>query len=252
MCSAAHDGRRHGALDRSHPRSRDAAMSASVRNVLHMLAAIRSAAVFGIDAYDVCVEVDVAPGLPHWTLVGLPAGEVKESRERVSAALPNSGFALPPRRITVSLSPGDLKKAGTGFDLPIAVGLLVALGALTAESVEGISFLGELGLDGAVRGVRGVLSVARHLAAKPCVRALVLPPANVNEAGLVRSIRLIAPASLCELVNALQTGSFTHATAELRTTVLDDSADFADVVGQQNAKRALEIAAAGAHACLLV
>src|SRR5258705_12665043 len=95
-----------------------------------MLAAIRSAAVLGIDAYDVCVEIDVAPGLPYWTLVGLPAGEVKESRERVTAALANSGFALPPRRITVSLSPGDTRKAGTGFDLPIAIGLLVALGVV--------------------------------------------------------------------------------------------------------------------------
>src|SRR5215475_11680261 len=110
-----------------------------------MLAAIRSAAVLGIDAYDVCVEIDVAQGLPHWTIVGLPAGEVKESRERVSAALANSGFTVPPRRITVSLSPGDLRKAGTGFDLPIAVGLLVALGALPTECVSGFVFVGELG-----------------------------------------------------------------------------------------------------------
>src|ERR1700712_1124792 len=108
-----------------------------------MLAAIQSATVLGIDAYEVCVEIDVAQGLPHWTIVGLPAGEVKESRERVSAALANSGFALPPRRITVSLSPGDLRKAGCGFDLPIAVGLLVATGVLRPESVDGITFLGE-------------------------------------------------------------------------------------------------------------
>src|SRR6478736_3903764 len=120
-----------------------------------MLAAIRSAAVFGIDAHDVCVEVDVAQGLPHWTLVGLPAGEVKESRERVSAALANSGFELPPRRITVSLSPGDTRKAGTGFDLPIAIGLLVAIGALSPEAIAGCAVLGELGLDGTIRGVRG-------------------------------------------------------------------------------------------------
>src|SRR5262252_2781477 len=130
-----------------------------------MLAAIHSAAVAGIDAYDICVEVDVSRGMPHWTLVGLPAGEVKESRERVSAALANSGFELPARRITVSLSPGDTRKAGTGFDLPIAIGLLVATEVLPAESVDGLTILGELGLDGSVRGVRGMLSVARHLAA---------------------------------------------------------------------------------------
>jgi magnesium chelatase family protein len=217
-----------------------------------MLAAIRSAAVFGIDAHEVCVEVDVAPGLPHWTLVGLPAGEVKESRERVSAALANSGFAVPPRRITVSLSPGDLRKAGTGFDLPIAIGLLVALGALPPESVEGFCFLGELGLDGTVRAVRGVLSVARRVSASECHRGLVLPPGNVNEAGLVRSIPLIAPSSLHELVDALHDGTITHAVPEPRGAAFDETADFADVVGQQTAKRALEIAAAGGHACLLV
>ena len=124
-----------------------------------MLAAIRSAAVLGIDAYDVGVEVDVAPGLPHWTIVGLPAGEVKESRERVSAALANSGFTLPSRRITVSLSPGDVRKAGTGFDLPIAIGLLVALGVVRTESVERLVPLGLeirpwFWISGAIRKIR--------------------------------------------------------------------------------------------------
>src|SRR5262249_2920729 len=141
-----------------------------------MLAAIRSAAVVGIDAYDVCVEVDVAQGLPHWTIVGLPSGEVKESRERVTAALANSGFGVPARRVTVSLSPGDQRKAGTGFDLPIAIGLLVALGVLSAQCVDGLVLFGELGLDGAIRPVRGVLSVARHLAAAGNLRGLVVPP----------------------------------------------------------------------------
>jgi magnesium chelatase family protein len=217
-----------------------------------MLAAIRSAAVLGIDAYDVCVEVDVAQGLPHWTIVGLPSGEVKESRERVSAALANSGFAVPARRVTVSLSPGDQRKAGTGFDLPIAIGLLVALGALPAERVEGLAFLGELGLDGAIRPVRGVLSVARHLAGAPPLRGVVIPPSNVGEASLVRSLCTFTADSLASLVESLRTGSLSRAERVMESVVCDENVDFADVSGQASAKRALEIAAAGGHACLLV
>ncbi len=210
-----------------------------------MLAAIRSAAVLGIDAYDVCVEVDVAQGLPHWTIVGLPSGEVKESRERVTAALANSGFAAPARRVTVSLSPGDQRKAGTGFDLPIAVGLLVALGALPAECVDGLVFLGELGLDGAIRPVRGVLSVARHLASAPMLRGVVIPPSNVAEASLVRSLCTFTADSLASLVESLRTGSLSRAERAMESVACDENVDFADVSGQASAKRALEIAAAG-------
>src|SRR5215207_9803222 len=119
-----------------------------------MLAAIRSAALLGIDAYDVTVEVDATPGLPQWTMVGLPLGAVKESRERVSAALANAGFAVPPRRITVNLAPADIKKDGTAFDLPIALGVLVATGQLDPDAVERMLFVGELGLDGSVRSIR--------------------------------------------------------------------------------------------------
>src|SRR5919199_1367154 len=129
-----------------------------------MLATARSAAVLGIEAFDVLVEVDVALGLPQWTIVGLPAGAGKESRERVSAALANAGVPLAPRRVTVNLAPADVRKEGTGFDLPIALALLVATGAVPARALDDVIVVGELGLDGSVRGVRGVLSVARRVA----------------------------------------------------------------------------------------
>jgi len=146
-----------------------------------VLAAVRSAALVGIDAFEVIVEVDAAAGLPQWTIVGLAASAVKESRERVGAALVNSGFQVPPRRITVNLAPADVRKDGTAFDLPIAIGILVATGQLDASALEERMFVGELGLDGALRTMRGALSVARH-AARAKVATLVLPAANVGEA----------------------------------------------------------------------
>ncbi len=194
----------------------------------------------------------MAQGLPHWTIVGLPSGEVKESRERVSAALANSGFAVPPRRVTVSLSPGDQRKAGTGFDLPIASASSSRSARSPAECVEGLVFLGELGLDGAIRPVRGVLSVARHLASAAALRGMVIPPSNVAEASLVRSLCTFTADSLASLVESLRTGSLSRAERAMESVACDENVDFADVSGQASAKRALEIAAAGGHACLLV
>jgi magnesium chelatase family protein len=219
-----------------------------------MLAAIRSAAVLGIDAYDVTVEVDVALGLPQWIIVGLPASAVKESRERVSAALVNAGFIIPPRRITVNLAPADVKKEGTAFDLPIALGLLVGTGVLKAESVEHCIAVGELGLDASIRPVRGALSIARKVAISNLTAAttLILPAANVGEASLVRELRLAAPSSLGELVTWLARGNLPTPAASASVVPLADALDLSDVAGQEAAKRALSIAAAGSHGILLV
>lgn len=218
-----------------------------------MLAAIASAAVVGIDAYHVLVEVDVAAGLPQWTIVGLPAGAVRESRERVSAALVNSGFEVPPRRVTINLAPADTKKDGTAFDLPIALGLLVATGQLRHGATDGIVALGELGLDGSLRPVRGVLPVARLLARAAHRQTLVLPPPNAPEAGLVSALRLSATPTLVTLIDALRREALPPpppATSLVHEP--EEAADMADVAGQGLAKRALEIAAAGGHAVLMV
>jgi magnesium chelatase family protein len=221
-----------------------------------VLAAIRSAAVLGIDAYHVTVEVDVALGLPQWLTVGLPASAVKESRERVGAALLNSGFAVPPRRITTNLAPADVRKEGTAFDLPIALGVLVGTGIVDADAVARHTFVGELGLDGSVRPVRGALSIARMLSARDGATdgsTLVLPSANVAEASLVSTLALAAPETLAELVAWLRRGgTLPVPRRDERPSVSDDTVDFADVAGQEGAKRALTIAAAGGHGALLV
>ncbi len=216
-----------------------------------MLSAIRSAAVLGIEAFAVTVEVDAAPGLPGWTMVGLPSGSVKEARERVGAALVNAGFTLPPRRWTVNLSPADIRKEGTAFDLPVAIGVLVASGQLDAAAVEGLLFAGELGLDGTVRPIRGALPLARA-ARDAAARALVLPASNANEAALLREVRLAPCRTLAELVEALHAGRLPDAPVAPAPPNLSRECDFAEVVGQRIAKRALELAAAGAHNAFLV
>jgi len=217
-----------------------------------VLATIRSAAVIGVDAYDVCVEVDVAHGLPQFAVVGLPAGAVKESRERVSAAIVNAGFLLPARRVTVNLAPADRKKDGTGFDLPIALGVLVATGQVEAECMVNVAAIGELALDGAIRPVRGVLPITR-LVARDQRTTLIVPPGNVREAQLVSDARLAAPCSLGELVRQLgHRGLIAPAAPSGERSTAADAPDLREVIGQGAAKRALEIAAAGDHGLILI
>src|SRR2546422_358502 len=162
-----------------------------------MLARVRSAAVLGIDAYLVEVETDIANGLPTFVTVGLPQGAVKEGRDRVSSALVNTGFTFPLKRITVNLAPADIRKDGSAFDLPIALGILAATEQVAGDRLAKIAVLGELGLEGAIRPVRGALPVA--LAARAAgLEALILPQENLAEAGRRAGVRGVGAATLAE------------------------------------------------------
>jgi magnesium chelatase family protein len=220
-----------------------------------MLAHVRSAAVLGIDAYLVDVEADLANGLPSFATVGLPQGAVKEGRERVHAAIANAGFEPPLKRITINLAPADIKKDGSGFDLPIAVAILVASGQLPEGGLEGTVFLGELGLEGALRPVRGAISVALSVRNAGLSR-LVLPAANAPEAAVVGGIEVLGASTLDQvarhLIGAAGIPVCVADPEVLLGETVTETVDFADVRGQPAAKRALELAAAGGHNILLI
>jgi len=231
-----------------------------------MLAKILSAAVYGIDANLIDVEVDLSGTVAeedHFHTVGLPDAAVRESRDRVRAAMKNSGYLIPPTHITINLAPADIKKEGAGFDLPIAVGILSAYGALQATDQTGFwsrfLMVGELGLDGGLRPVPGILSIA-VLARARGIANLILPAVNAPEAAVVEGVNVFPVTSLgdvIELLNSTLLGEvqrppFKVATETLLNELHHHLTDFADVRGQQTAKRALEVAAAGGHNILMI
>jgi len=214
------------------------------------LAVVHSRALAGIDAPPVTVEVHLSNGLPSLSIVGLPETEVKESRDRVRSALLTAKFDFPARRITVNLAPADLPKEGGRFDLPIALGILAASGQIPAGKLDQYEFLGELALTGELRGIRGVLTAA--LKAQAADRALVVPVANVNEAALAQQARVHGADHLLAVTSHLNASAVLPQCVTNQPFASLELADLHDVRGQARAKRALEIAAAGAHSLLLI